>query len=535
VTGPSTNLDSAASAGTRVTENAAAFEHLVRLVCRRSQSGRFESAVGWARVAAAFATTNPTGALREVRLEHALDHVSRSMLEPVRPAPASHGKRRVLHVLSEGHLIGGHVHMAQRWVDSDDASVPQLVVTRPGCDSPALAEAVRRRGGEAWVFEDRSLLERARRLRAAAGGADVVVCHTHSDDPVPAVAFGGDYAGPPMVMVNHADHVFWLGTGNLSVLMCLREPGAEVSITARGYPASNVLVVPTPLPGVGRQLDRVAAKRRLGIDPAQLVLLTLARAVKYPSAPWHPGFVEVVGPAIRDRPRATLLAVGPDPADETWANLVREVPGRVIVPGIQSDPSPYLDAADVYLDSFPFASITSMLEAATRGMPLLASRRHVGTIRLMSSTGPLDDVVVGAADTASYRQRLGELVDDDALRSRAGARTGRAARRHGSAMWLSGLQGIYDSALAAAPVRARSASEHDPDDLRAYAEALLGIESQAPLLWTIGFSRHGFDTTDRLSALARTTFVRAAQKIRGTGPGPGATAGSLLIPAGGRP
>jgi hypothetical protein len=309
-----------------------------------------------------------------------------------------------------------------------------------------------------------------------------------------------------------------------------------VSITARGYPAGNALTVPTPLPGVGRQIDRAAAKRRLGIDPAQLVLLTLARAVKYPSAPWHPGFVEVVGPAIREHPHATLLAVGPDPADEAWASLVRDVPGRVIVPGIQPDPSLYIDAADIYLDSFPFASITSMLEAATRDVPILASRRHVGTTRLMSSTGPLDDVVVGAADTSSYRQRLAELIEDDGLRARVGARTGSVARRrHGSAMWLSGLQGVYDSALAAAPVRTRSVPDHDRDDLRAYAEALLGIESQAPLLWTIGFSRHGFDPADRLSALARTMLVRAAQMIRRTGPGPGPTARSLLIPAGGKP
>lgn len=529
-------MNSAAPAGTRVAENAAAFEHLVRLVCRRSQAGRFESAVGWARVAAAFATTNPTGALREIRLDRALDHVSRSTLEPVRPAPPRDGRRRVLHVLSEGHLIGGHVHMAHRWVDSDEASVPQLVVTRPGCDSPPLAEAVRRRGGEALVLEDRSLLERARRLRAvAAAGADVVVCHTHGDDPVPAVAFGGDYAGPPMVMVNHADHVFWLGTGNMSVLMCLREPGAEVSVTARGCPAGNVIVVPTPLPGVGRKLDRQAAKRRLGIDPGQLVLLTLARGVKYPPAHWHPGFVEVVGPAIREHPGATLLAVGPDPADEAWANLVRDVPGRVIVPGIQPDPSVYLDAADIYLDSFPFASITSMIEAATRGIPLLASRRVSGTIRLMSSAGPLDDVVEGAADTGSYRQRLAELIEDDALRARVGARTGHAARRHDLTTWLSGMERIYDSAFSATPVRSRPEPEHDPDDLRAYAEALLGIESQAPLLWTIGISRHGFDPMDRLSALVRTTLVRAGQKIRGTGPGPGATAGSVLIPARGRP
>jgi hypothetical protein len=335
-------------------------------------------------------------------------------------------------------------------------------------------------------------------------------------------------------MVNHADHVFWLGVGNLSVVLSLRAIGAEVSVTARGYPVANVLVAPTPLPQVGRRLDRVAAKQVLGIDPGQVLLLTLARGLKYAPAPWHPGFVEVVGDVIRQCPRATLLAVGPDPTEEPWADLVRDGSGRVIVPGLRSDPSPYLDAADVYLDSFPFASITSMLEAATRDLPVLTSRRHVGTTRLMSCAGPLDDVVIGAADTATYRRRLRGLIADDALRSRAGTETGAATRiRHGRAAWRSCLRSVYDQAQVVTPVRERLEPDYDRGDLLAYAEALRGIEVQAPLLWTIGFSRKGFDAPDRASSLFRTWCVRASQRIRRSGPGRGPTASSVLIPAAG--
>ena len=57
------------------------------------------------------------------------------------------------------------------------------------------------------------------------------------------------------------------------------------------------------------------------------------------------------------------------------------MPGRVLVPGAQPDPSVHLDAADIYLDSFPFSSITSMLEAATRDVPIVASRAYSGMSR----------------------------------------------------------------------------------------------------------------------------------------------------------
>jgi glycosyltransferase involved in cell wall biosynthesis len=516
----------------RVAENAAAFERLVAVVERRVAAGRWDSAAAWARIAAMFTWTNPHDALREVRLDRALDAVARARLAPVSAPPRAPGApRRVLHVLTEGHHVGGgHVPMALRWVDSDEHSRHDVAFTRPGCESPVLTARIAERGGAALVLAQRSLVERARALRAAAGAADVVVCHTYPDDPVPAIAFGGDYDGAAVVMVNLADHVFWLGVGNVALVMNLRRIGAESTVSARGYPAGNMAVVPTPLPGVARALDRDAAKRRLGIDPRQVVLVTLARGVKYARAPWHAGFVDVVAPALRELEGATLLAVGPDPAEPQWTALRDELPGRVLVPGPQPDPAPYLDAADVYLDSFPFGSVTSMLEAATRDVPVLASRAYPGLSPLMSSMGPLDDVVVGAPDTATYHAELRRLVADPALRASLGAAAGAAVRsRHGAGAWREHLAAVYAAAGRARPVSAREAPRRSAD-LADYAELLLGIEKRAPLLFTIMASRDGFDAADRAASRVRTTAVRAVQRLSGGGPGAGAAMGGVLIP-----
>jgi glycosyltransferase involved in cell wall biosynthesis len=516
----------------QVAANAAAFERLVAVVERRVAARRWDSAAAWARVAAMFTWTNPHPALREARLDRALDAVADASLPPVAAQPrAAAVPRRVLHVLTEGHHVGGgHVPMALRWVDSDAESRHSVAFTRPRCESPALVAAIEARGGTAHVLEQRSLVERARGLRAVAATADVVVCHTYPDDPVPAIAFGGGYDGAPVVMVNLADHVFWVGVGNVAVVMNLRDIGAESTVAARGYPPENMASVPTPLPGVARGLDRAAAKRRLGIDPDQVVLVTLARGVKYARSHWHPGFVDVVGPALRELPGATLLAVGADPADPAWAALARELPDRVLVPGPQPDPSVHLDAADVYLDSFPFGSVTSMLEAATRDVPVLASRAYPGLSPLMSSIGPLDDVVVPAPDVSTYHAELRRLVGDPDLRAALGAATGAAVRaRHGAAAWRDNLAAIYEQAEAVEPVRARTAPNYAGDELAEYAELLLGIEKRAPLLWTIMYTREGFDAIDQASSLVRTTAARAVQRVRG-GALAGAAMGGLLIP-----
>lgn len=519
------------SAAAQVEANARVFARLVGVVRGRVASGRLDSAAAWARVAAAFATTNPCGALCDVGLEELLDEISRAALPPVARAPRPvEGGRRVLHVVSEANHLGGHVRMMLRWIESDAASVPSAVVTRPGCGSPELAEAVARRGGSSTELDSGSLVDRARRLRASAAAADFVICHIHPDDPVPAIAFGGGHAGAPVVMVNQADHLFWLGPGNLSLLMSLRAPGAEAATTARGYPAENQLVVPTPLPGVHRAAKRAAARRALGLPESGPLALTLARPVKFAACPWHPGFVEVVGPALAATPQLVLAAVGPDPGDPAWRGLADRLPGRVLLPGLSPDPAPYLDAADIYLDSFPFASVTSMLEAAARQTPILASRMHRGMQGLIGSAGPLDGVALEAPDAGSYHAQLARLATDPDLRERAGRDAGELFQRHhGDAAWAASLERIYAGAAATPPLDRRLPSA-DPGELRAYAEALLGIEARTPLLWAIGFSREGFDRADRLSASLRSLAVRAAQKLSGVGPGTGPSAASYLIP-----
>ena len=289
-------------------------------------------------------------------------------------------------------------------------------------------------------------------------------------------------------MVNHADHVFWLGVENASLIMCLREICAEASITARGYPAGNVVVAPTPLPDIARRLPSEAAKRQLGIDPSQVVLLTLAAQREVSARPMAPGLRRgrrardsriAAGDAARRRTRPDGYGPG--------ASLARDMPARVLVPGAQPDPSVYLDAADIYLDSFPFASITSMLEAATRDVPIMTSRAYAGMSRLMEQHGAARRRGRGRGERGVVPPRAGPA----GRRRRPASSHGRADRR-GRAL------AARDRGLALAPAvprrprpRRRSGAdavvteEHDQRDLNRYAEALLGIEMRAPLLWTI--------------------------------------------------
>ena len=525
-----------ASLYAQVSDNAVIAAKLEDLVVARAEQRRFGSAMAWAEIAARFITVNPTGRLRSPRMERALDSVATQALGTRLAVLPRAGGRRVLHVLSEADRIGGHVQMAVRWIHLDPDSISDVVVTRSGHDLPALREAAASRQGTVTGLGALPLLAAARQLRALAAAADVVVCHTHHDDPVPTVAFGGAYRGAPVITVNHADHVFWLGTGNVSIVANLRDVGAQAAEVARGFPPTAMFLLPTPLDVAGRATPRDQAKDGLGIPREMTVALTLAREPKYRPAAHHPGFVDVVEPVLAGRDDVLLLAVGPSLADPHWARLAQRLPERVRVMGPQREPGKYLDAADIYLDSFPFSSITSMLEAAIRDVPVLTSSRYEGLHRLLGSSGPLDDVVFAATTTEDYRATLTHLLEHPDLRRARGLATGKATRdRHGPDGWPAHLAALYAAAAAAEPVLGRGSDGEPSAELIDYACVLLATEARSPLLWSVLTTADQLDRRDRLEVAARSTATRVVDRLRHAAGHPRKTSTALLLPWTGHP
>lgn len=520
---------------TLISENSELAARIVSVVRSRRLARRYDSAAAWGRAAAAFSTTNPSDRLWDPALEHELDEVSRATMGESPTHRRSSAPRRVLHVLSEAHLIGGHVRMAMRWATLDRSSHSSFIVTRPGMGLKDLEQTAQRGGGRADVLSGQSLIARARALRRRASEADIVVCHVHSDDPVPALAFGGNYRGAPVVLVNHADHVYWLSAGNVTTVANLRATGASFTVAARGFDPADCFYLPIPIADTPRRQLREEAKATLGIDPRSVVALTLGRGTKYGQSLHHPGFVDVVTPALLQSPDAILLAVGPDPEEPAWAELVRTLgPERVRVPGLSRDPQPFLDAADVYLDSFPFASNTSMLEAAARGTAVVSGRFWNGMRTLLSSEGILPQSVMTANTLDGYRNVVARLLASEEEEERR--RWGRQAAaevlsHHAEQVWPEHLTGLYRHVEdSPAGIRRNGPVTFSPEELRYYFIALAGIESANPLLWTLLTIISNLDARDRLGVQLRTAAVRGLQRLSSAGPGGGPVGASILVP-----
>ena len=444
------------SPDSRIARNRARFDELVGRAEEQLARGRLEAAAVYAQVAAALAWHSPTGLFASPRLESCLLGIARESMTPLDPVARGTEIRTVQHVLTTAYRVGGHTRLAWRWIERDDGRVHSVAVTRQAHEPMpySMLEAVRARGGRIQRVDRAApgIIGRAAALQAIAAQADLVVLHAHPFDVVPSIALAGlDRSGarPPTILLNHADHLFWIGLSISDLVLHLRASGARLSSARRGLSSDRSGILPVPLSRTPQAVRSEDARRALGYSGAEVLAVSIASGYKFGSTDGD-SLLRVLEQAVERCPDLRVLAVGPGDRAE-WQAAAKQTAGRIMSLGNQDDLAAIYGSADIYLDSYPFSSLTSMLEAGQRRIPLLA----------YSDAGPDADVLgfddpategfaVRARTPAEYIAALKQLVDDPATRLERGRQiAGAIAADHEGEGWRDHLERAYMQARAA--------------------------------------------------------------------------------------
>ena len=426
------------------------FDRLVSVVQLRLERRRFDDAAALAGVAAQYAWMHHPGCFTSPELE-AVTQALGAVINgdtPGRNGPlrGSQPPQRILHVFTETPEAGGHTRLATRWMTLDSNRVHSVVTTRQRGEVPReLRTAAEASGGSvATVHDDLGPLAAASRLAALAENYDAVVLSIHPFDVVPSIAFSSRRQRPRVLFVNHADHVFWLGTSVADLVVCLRQSGHLIARTRRGIDESRLVDLPIPLILSQPRMTMEDAKQALGIAPDRVVLLSVASEYKFESRR-PPGFLDLLVPVIEQQKSTTLLAVGPTDAG-LWHKANKLTAGHIRALGTLPDPALYRYAADIYLDSTPCASITSLLESAALGTPCLAYVGGKDPGSPCVSDPPLVvDAILRAQDPAEYRRLLLRLISEPEFRAEVGAGLASQVREaHSADRWLARLKQVYE-------------------------------------------------------------------------------------------
>lgn len=517
------------SASERLLSNFARFEAEVDRAASAYANGELEMAAFYAATASTIATQTHCGVFSSPRLEAILNAIGRQIAPGDKTATRSRtgAFKKVLHVGSELSSVGGLTRMISRWMDADSERTSSLVLTQHRGEVPEhLTDAIKRSGGKLYQL-NRSIGSRfdwVRQLRQIAVGHDVIILHIHCEDVIPVLAFADESGLPPVLFLNHADHLFWLGTSVADLVLNLRDAATDITIGRRGVEAGRNFLLPTIVAPTTREQSRAEAKAALGLPADSVLLLSVARRPKYRT---------IDGLSFADRhvrmlekcPQAQLIVVGSGEPDD-WKAAKARVGGRITGLSEVPDPRRYFEAADIYVDSYPFVSSTSMMEAAGYGLPAVTIFTLPEAARIfgINHVGLVGTSLV-ATSAEAYDTMLERLVVDEAYRAETGEATREAIERlHVPPGWCASLEAALER-VKSLPARTNSAAVANvaerpylgsPDDIH---QEIVGSE---PNLREIKMIYMG--------ALPLRQRIAQLQRMRADGEVSGSKAMLLLLP-----
>jgi glycosyltransferase involved in cell wall biosynthesis len=438
-----------------VQRNYQVFRNLLTTVEQLVKNEQYGAAAVYGQMAASFAQSNHCGLFASYELEQLLLNIGCQAVAPRvishPPAIANNIPQKILHVSSIAPECGGIPRLMRRWIQQDSLRSHSVALTKhaPTKVPQALIEAVRQRQGNVYLLNQQpgGLLARAKRLRECARSVDLIVLHSWEHDVVPLLAFADRNQCPPIIYTNHGDHWFWVGAAISDIVANLRESGMKLSEQRRGIEPRRNMLLPTILDAPTRHLTRPEAKQQLGIPEDTVLLLSIARAVKYKTAD-GPNFAEAHVALLNQHPKAILIVVGPGGLED-WSDAIQQTQGRIRVLPETPDTAIFYQAADIYVDSYPFVSITSLLEAGSYGVPLVSRHpQQSESCAVLGADMPgLTDNLILATSLEDYHQLLSKLIIDPDYRLRLGEITqAKITAMHWGSHWQKQLEHVYAQA-----------------------------------------------------------------------------------------
>ena len=371
------------------------------------------------QIAAEFAWRNHSGIFFSKKLESLLEGIGQNIFRNYsenifKNKTFKNDKGSVLHVLTQAYSIGGHTKMVWRWINMDHEKKHFVLITRQNSIPipQKLIDSVQKQGGEIYCI-DRwlgGLISRAKRFQKIASRFDFIVLNLHPSDVVPIIGLSKKNM-PPIIFVNHADHVFSIGTNISDLIVHIRESGKQLSIDRRQVDKEKAKILPIPIKFNKKNLQFKEAKEKLGFNSDTVILLSIASSYKF-KGKIKKGFFDVVLPILKKHDNVKLLMVGSKEIDFIkYRN--KNLMNKVIFYGKRADTIKFYQAADIYLDSIPFPSITSLLEAGSLSTPLVSFDSYPKECGVLCADDPgLKKGFLHTGNIRIYRKFLSQLISN---------------------------------------------------------------------------------------------------------------------------
>ena len=274
----------------------------------------------------------------------------------------------ILHVATMVGADGGHTRIILNWIKNQPNKKHSLLINTQCTIPDWLNQAVISSGGEIVTNESHGYMQKALFLKEHSLKHESIVLHVHTNDMLPLLAYGTNFSRP-VALFNHADHTFWLGSAIADMVYDLNTYSAD--ITHRLRKAQNNAALPIVIDeNISSSLPKSALRSKHGLPQDKRILVSMASKHKFLGL--SDAFFKIA-PSLVDE-STILVLMGPQ-NKKKFKRLSKKTQGKVIPMGYQDKDTAdeILKSSDIYIDSFPISSFTSMLQAIRSDLPVITT------------------------------------------------------------------------------------------------------------------------------------------------------------------
>ncbi len=193
-------------------------------------------------------------------------------------------------------------------------------------------------------------------LASIACNYDFVFLHINQYDYIPIIANELNKF-KKTIFINHSDHTFWLGTTITDICINFRPFGDNLTLKRRNI--KRTLILPLP---IKFQINPCENNTDIfNQKSTHTIFLTVSSKYKLIPSQQH-DFFKTIYTILDLNPNFQYILVGVSEEDlKTTFNIKKHE--RLFLTGVIEDPSIYYQIADVYLEGFPFNSLTALYES----------------------------------------------------------------------------------------------------------------------------------------------------------------------------
>ncbi|MDB2536654.1 hypothetical protein N9X76_01360 [Alphaproteobacteria bacterium] len=364
------------------------YRRLERLISKAQHSSG-KKRKRYADRAVKFASRSSSGILASSELEELYLEFSRSIRSP--KMNADYEPSTTLHVMSKAFATGGHTRVVERWVSASEDGYHSVALTAMGTKKlpPSFRSAFEREGFKIYSLNSIwSDFKKASRLRELASRFERIVLHVHPNDTIPLLAFGVEEFQRPVVLYNHADHLFSVGFSIADLVAETRHWGRDISRDQRGITHNMVLGIPVDVDNLNLRHNRSEYRRKLGFSEETKLIVSAGPPYKYAQF-GEQEFGRVINEILNQNQSAIFICVGPKMQDvEQWEDYFLDKRDRFKLKGytLPHELNELIAACDLYIDSFPAGGGTILQDVATIGVPCLVTNCVTGHLASVLGT-----------------------------------------------------------------------------------------------------------------------------------------------------